>query len=108
MVIECPHASDVHKSQVMIFAGAKIIFQAGRPAKASFKGKRVENYIYSMKRLNGGSDRYGKCECCGKQVDSTYLLKKMKVYTNHAGVESATYYLDLFGHKKCLANVTRP
>lgn len=103
-----PHASDVHKSQVLIFAGTEIIFQAGRPAKANFKDTQMYNYIYRMKRLNGGSDRYGPCEHCGKHVDSIYYMNRMRVYINRLGVESATFHKDMFGHKACLAATTVP
>ncbi|NOV32682.1 hypothetical protein DDY07_23590 [Methylomonas sp. ZR1] len=101
-----PHASDVHKSQVLIFAGAKIIFQAGRPEKDNFKDSQMHKYIYRMKRLNGSSDRYGPCEHCDKHVDSTYYMNKMRVYISRLGVESVTFHKDMFGHRVCLADST--
>jgi len=42
-----------------------------------------------MKKLPGGSDRYGLCEFCNTEVDSMYI--SMMVNTNYR-----------FGHKDCI------
>ena len=46
-----------------------------------------------MRRLNGGSEKYGKCEICKKEVCTSYI-KRVK---NDA----------IFGHKECIENEAR-
>lgn len=65
----------------------------------------MNRYIYRMRKLNASSNTYGDCECCGKFVDSVYIMTKLKIF-NHRGAESLANVSCTFGHKTCLGNLT--
>lgn len=65
------------------------------------------SFAYRMKKLDGGTPRYGNCECCGGSVDVTHMLTQMRRY-EHDGQEGITHSgcFQIFGHKGCLGNAT--
>jgi hypothetical protein len=70
----------------------------------------IENTVYRMTRCGAGSERFGNCEVCAKQVDSTYNLTSMRSYIRPDGTMGLTYHncISKFGHKDCLAQLTEP
>jgi len=59
---------------------------------------------FSLKSCGAGSDKYGVCECCKGNVDSTYRLTKYKTYfSGRLNRHSLTDLGDVFGHKNCLS-----
>lgn len=92
-------------SSVWGFAVRHLYDDVYRLEKAS-----AENTVYRMSRCGAGSDRFGKCEVCAKEVDSTYRLTSMRTYTRHDGSMGLTHHngIDKFGHKDCLAQLTEP
>lgn len=46
--------------------------------------------IMKPKKLNGGSDKYGACEVCGKNCNTTFILRLTEDYELK------------FGHEECL------
>lgn len=66
-------------------------------------------YVYRLAKMNGGSDKYGVCEVCDKEVDSTYLItQSRRYYCTITHQEQATHHkcFQYFGHKSCLSNIT--
>ena len=61
-------------------------------------------FAYRLSAMNGGSDKYGNCEVCAKRVDSTYLLT---IYHTFDGQGRMCAWNDKFGHKDCLASLTK-
>ena len=71
----------------------------------------IENHgtpVYRMARLNAGSAKYGPCECCGRDVDTTYYLVEGFTYSYRGRFEGVTHNdaRNLFGHRECLQNAT--
>jgi len=60
--------------------------------------------LYKYKLINecASSDKYGKCEICGKYVDSIYHQIEYKKYKSGWLVNK-----ELFGHKDCLIKERR-
>ena len=54
-------------------------------------------YKYKLINEHASSDKYGKCEVCGKFVDNIYNQSEFKKY-------KFGYFLnnELWGHKDCL------
>lgn len=68
----------------------------------------MKRLAYNMHKSHGGSERFGPCECCGKNVDATYHLVGERVYVKPDGKESLTHHggISKFGHYDCLAKLT--
>lgn len=61
--------------------------------------ERRGNYGYRIKKLSGGSDRYGTCEICKNWVDVMYYQVECRK------TETGWTYHNchaLFGHQHCL------
>ena len=58
--------------------------------------------VYRLNSTGYGSARYGNCEICGKPADTIYLLACSEVWGDHIFSDSTA-----FGHKECLAGITR-
>jgi len=56
-----------------------------------------------IKKLQSGSGRYGECEVCHKDVDTTYLLTPFRAYQTQRNETGLTHHKthDVFGHKNC-------
>ena len=56
-----------------------------------------------IKKLHAGSNRYGICEVCHKNVDITYLLTPFRAYQKQSNITGLTHYKtnDVFGHRDC-------
>ncbi len=66
-------------------------------------------FSFRLRKLNGGSDKYGNCEVCNRHFDTGYLLVKQRVYYSALKkAESLTHHgcNDTFGHKDCVAKLT--
>ena len=76
--------------------------------RAATTMEMIMKYVYRMSKMSGGSDKYGKCECCGKDVESTFLLVELAPYQRGDGSIGLTHHdcHDKFGHKSCLAMLT--
>jgi hypothetical protein len=62
-------------------------------------------YKYKIKKLDAGSEKYGKCEVCGKSVrGNIYMQSKERSFISSGKVHWASNG-DAFGHKKCLMNL---
>jgi hypothetical protein len=61
---------------------------------------------YSLKKLPGGSERYGNCEHCNKAVDLTFHLVQLGHTFKAEGGQRNLHLLDKFGHKSCMAGIT--
>ena len=70
----------------------------------------MEGKSYRLRRCEGGSAKYGNCERCGAIVDTTYMLTTMRRYwSNIKKAESLTSsgcQSLVFGHKRCLSELT--
>jgi hypothetical protein len=69
-------------------------------------------YRYRLKSTGYSSDKYGKCEVCGKYVSEVFLQVEERYYKfEHNGqiYEGWTKNgcKDYFGHKKCLKSVQK-
>jgi hypothetical protein len=61
---------------------------------------------FRLKNTQAGSEKFGPCECCGQDTDSTWLLVGYRNYTNHMGAIRQSHLIEKFGHRKCLAALT--
>jgi len=75
----------------------------------------MTTFIYKLKRMGYGSDRFGPCEICGEHADSTYYLVQMREFffcRNIGGVDVKRHGITTdgcfakFGHKDCLTVLT--
>jgi len=66
-------------------------------------------YRYKLIKTRYGSNRYGKCEVCKRNVNTTYHQVEEKQYRQPNGKLSWTRHSchDLFGHKSCLIRKRR-
>jgi len=62
--------------------------------------------VYRLKKLKGGSDKYGLCECCGKTADPIYLLVTYRTREADNGQTRYYYHEDKYGHLECLSELT--
>ncbi|BBM67613.1 hypothetical protein [Vibrio alfacsensis] len=65
----------------------------------------IINQIFNIKKLDGGSTRYGACEYCHKPVDVVYLL----LVKNIAEIKGKEHILEgaiHFGHRNCMTKIT--
>lgn len=67
---------------------------------------RQPTEIFRLKKLHGGSERYGVCEVCQSEVDRSYLLTVTRCVVGTRGTQyqAGPQY---FGHKRCLQNLTQ-
>lgn len=61
-------------------------------------------YTYHLTDMRAGSEKYGACEVCGKNVKKVYYAVEVKSFTRPDGTEGTTHRkcFDKFGHKECL------
>lgn len=62
--------------------------------------------IYKMVKQNGGTDRFGLCECCKKSVDVMHTLYSADEVKARDGRGVLVPRPGVFGHKTCLAAIT--
>jgi hypothetical protein len=63
----------------------------------------TKKYRYSLKKLDHGSEKYGPCEICKKNVRGNMYLQSRKKAINYPD-GAVTWVSDgeAFGHKACL------
>ena len=67
----------------------------------------MTEHRYKIIKESHGSDRYGPCEICHKDADTTYHQTKEKKYIRPDGSVGYKYVGDAFGHKTCLIESRR-
>lgn len=66
----------------------------------------IEAVSYRLSKTKGGSDRYGACECCGGDANTTYLLTRFKTYARPDDTKGQLFIGQIYGHKQCLSQTT--
>lgn len=61
-------------------------------------------YHYELDNWHASSEKYGKCEVCGKHCAEVYGQTESREYIRRDGTTGRTYHTcrDLHGHKECL------
>ena len=62
-------------------------------------------YKFKLVNQQEGSHYLGKCEVCGKYVDTVYLLTIEKEFDFGDGFKGWSQQESTFGHKECLEKI---
>jgi len=60
---------------------------------------------YKISSLGGSSDKYGKCEVCGKHVSDVFIQQPYEQFTGPDGEVCWETKESIFGHKECLLSM---
>lgn len=99
-------AIDSVNNSIVYFHKKSKTYYFANLARSKNKSFNEAGKAYRLKKQNGGSERYGKCERCHGDVDLTYSLTSLLRREKNNKPDGLSQKSTTFGHKKCLSELT--